>query len=88
MAKTDLEYAKEEAIRQYAKRVESAAQIEHIENQKLPAGSDMYYYCGACGVATEVLPENYLFTPYKLCSQCQGLKEQGWLEDAQRSIRS
>jgi len=86
MAKTDLEYAKEEATRQYAVRVECASRIEHIENQNLPVGSDMHFYCAACGVATEVLPENYLFAPHRLCSQCQGLKDQGWLEDAQRSL--
>jgi len=86
--KTDLEYAKEEAIRQFVERKDYAARhITKVENQSLYAGSPMYYYCQACGMPTEVLPENYLFRPYQLCSQCQGLKDEGWLTAAQAACR-
>lgn len=85
--KTDLEYAKEEAIRQFARRKDYAKHITKVENQSLHAGSPMYYYCEACGMPTEVLPENYLFRPYQFCSQCQGLKDEGWLKAAQDACR-
>jgi hypothetical protein len=26
--------------------------------------------------------EDYLFLPYRICSQCKGLAELGWIEDA------
>ncbi len=84
--KTDSEYAEEEAIRQYVERVERAKQYKKVENRDLHAGSPMYYYCQACGIPTEVLPENYLFSPYELCSQCKGLKDMNLLKKAKRAL--
>ena len=42
----------------------------------------MYFYCRHCGIPTEVLPEDFVFPPTLECSQCQGLKTEGWLESA------
>ncbi len=82
--KTDTEYAREEAISQYIRRVTFARGLKKIDNEKLNAGEPMFFYCRHCGVPTECLPEDYLFTPYSQCSQCKGLEEQGWLNDARR----
>lgn len=80
--KTDRQYAKEKACEQFVRRRRYAFQIEKIDNSGLHAGSPMYFYCKECGVPTEVLPEDYLFTPFSQCSQCKGLKDEGWLSDA------
>lgn len=70
------------AIKQFAQRRLLAAEIEKIDNADLPAGSPMYFYCRHCGIPTEVLPEDYVFPPLRECSQCQGLKSEGWLGEA------
>lgn len=75
------------ALNQFARRRLYAAQIEKIDNAELPAGSPMYFYCRQCGIPTEVLPEDYVFPPTSECSQCQGLKNEGWLEEAMRLAR-
>ena len=75
------------AIEQYRKRVEYAKTLPKIENAQLLAGQPMFFYCKSCGVPTESLPEDYLFTPYQRCSQCQGLKDEGLLAIAERSVR-
>jgi len=72
------------AIKQFAQRWQYAAEITKIDNAELPAGSPMYFYCRHCGVPTEVLPEDYQFPPTTVCSQCKGLKSEGWLEEAVR----
>jgi hypothetical protein len=82
--KTDTEYAKEFALTQYVRRVVAARKTEHVKNESLLAGSPMFFYCRHCGILIERLPEDYLFTPYQICSQCKGLEEQGWLHDAKR----
>ncbi len=72
------------ALQQFAQRRLHAAQIERINNADLHAGSPLYFYCRHCGIPTEVLPENYVFPPLRECSQCQGLKSEGWLERAKQ----
>jgi len=52
---------------------------EQIDNSRLYAGSDMYYYCISCGHESDVLPECHVFRPKKLCRECQALKDLGWL---------
>ena len=74
----------EKACEQFAQRRLYVAEIEKIDNADLPAGSPMYFYCRHCGIPTEVLPEDYVFPPLRECSQCQGLKSEGWLEEAVR----
>lgn len=55
-------------------------QPKQIDNGSLYAGSPMYYYCKSCGHQADVLPECHIFPPRKLCSECQALKDLGWLE--------
>ena len=73
---------KEKACEQFKVRRRLAQQIEKIENQGLHAGSPMFFYCRHCGIPTEVLPEDFVFQPMLECSQCQGLKAEGWLDAA------
>lgn len=80
--KPDIDLAKDKACEQFIRRCRYAVRIEKIDNAGLHAGSPMYFYCKDCGIPTEVLPEDYLFTPSRQCSQCQGLRQQGWLEEA------
>ena len=80
--KTDLEYAKEEAINQFLRRRIASAESKPIQNANLVVGSPMFFYCKDCGILIERLPEDYLFSPYQRCSQCQGLNDENWLEDA------
>lgn len=78
----DTELAKKHACEQFLRRRQYSIQIEKVDNSGLHAGSPMYFYCQECGIPTEVLPEDYLFSPVKVCSQCQGLCKHNWLEDA------
>lgn len=73
---------KEKACEQFGVRRRLSQQIEKIDNQGLHAGSPMYFYCRHCGMPTEVLPEDFVFQPMRECSQCVGLKHEGWLEAA------
>lgn len=82
MEKTDNEYAEEYAIKQFVQRKKYAIENPPIDNSKLPVGSPMYFYCQECGIIVETLPEDYLFPPRNICSQCAGLIEQGWLHQA------
>ena len=77
-----IELSKQKALVQFHRRRRICAQIEKVDNAELHAGSPFYFYCRYCGVPTEVLPEDYLFAPKRECSQCQGLKDAGWLEEA------
>lgn len=81
-SKSDLEYQKEMACEQFLRRCRYAIRIEKIDNSGLHAGSPMYFYCKDCGIPTEVLPEDYLFQPTRRCSQCTGLHQHGWMEEA------
>lgn len=69
---------KEAALKALADR--RANKPERIDNSRLMAGSPMYYYCITCGHTSDVLPECHFSTPRKLCSECQALKDLGWLE--------
>lgn len=61
------------------RRVENAAK-PRIDDSRLPAGSPMHFYCISCGAPSDVLPENYVAPPKRLCGECQDLKDLGWLE--------
>lgn len=52
---------------------------KQIDNGSLVAGSPMYFYCINCGHTSDILPENYLSIPKKLCRECQKMKDMGWL---------
>lgn len=73
---------KERACEQFRQRRQHAQQVEKFRNDELPAGSPIYFYCRYCGLPTEVLREDFVFPPFGECSQCRGLKDAGWLEDA------
>ena len=76
------EAAKKVALAQFGRRVKAAAATKKVRNGDLKAGQPCFFYCDACGIFIEKLPEDYLFPPSKLCSQCKGLEEQGWLQQA------
>lgn len=82
--KVDYTGSKQEAIEQFRRRQRLAANIEKVDNAALHAGAPMYFYCRHCGLPTEMLPEDYVFPPITECSQCWGLKNEGWLEEAVR----
>lgn len=79
---TDLEHAKRAGIAQFLRRRKYAIKVGKIDNQSLPVGSSMFFYCRHCDILVESLPEDYLFPPRKICSQCKGLEKEGWLKDA------
>lgn len=73
----DIEFA----LKALTKRRQENAKKERIDNSSLPAGSPMHFYCQGCGGLADILQENhFLSTPKKLCSECQALKNLGWLE--------
>jgi len=78
----DTSIAKETAIRQFLDRVQESKKILKFENADLPAGMPMYFYCSGCGIPTEVLREDFIFRPFTKCSQCYGMEQQGWLDEA------
>jgi hypothetical protein len=53
-----------------------------IDNGTLPAGSPMTYYCQTCWHICDVKQEDFLFPPYKHCSECQWLIDMEWIADA------
>jgi hypothetical protein len=69
---------KEAALKALAKRRAANKDRKRVQNDRLPAGSSMHFDCLGCGEDIEV-PESYTSRP-KLCSECQALKELGWLE--------
>jgi hypothetical protein len=72
---------KEFALKKLTERRTQAKKDGQIDDGKLPAGAPMHYYCKTCGLIAEVLPENWFWSPpKKFCSECQALKDAGWLE--------
>jgi hypothetical protein len=69
---------KEIALKALAYRRENKP--EKIDNGSLYAGSPMYYYCHTCGHLSDCLPETHWGAPSHICSECQALKNLGWLE--------
>jgi hypothetical protein len=55
---------------------------KQVDNARLPAGSDMYYYCWGCGVLTATKPEGWWQDPPppKHCEDCKALIEAGFLD--------
>lgn len=69
---------KEFALKKLAER--RANKPAEINNSSLVAGSPMYFYCKSCGHVSDVLPESYVTPPKRICSECEALKDLGWLE--------
>lgn len=84
--KTIVDYtgSRQKAIEQFGRRRRLAANIEKVDNAALHSGAPMYFCCRHCGLPTEMLPEDYVFPPITECSQCWGLKNEGWLDEAIR----
>jgi hypothetical protein len=82
---TDAQMAYDTAIKQFLRRREYAIKQGQIDNSSLPAGYPMYFYCTHCGILLETLPEEYIFRPRRQCSQCKGLSEMRWLQDAKEA---
>jgi len=80
--KVDYTASKQSAIEQFRRRRRLAANIEKVDNSGLHAGAPMFFYCRHCGLPTEMLPEDYVFRPITECSQCRGLRNEGWPEEA------
>ncbi len=72
---------KEVALAKLAQRRKENKSKKKINDARLPAGSDLHFYCISCDGLADVLPENYFISkPKKLCNECQALKDLGWLE--------
>lgn len=52
---------------------------KQVNNNNLPAGSPMYYYCRFCGVHTETLPKSHTSRPNTICRPCHVLHDHGLL---------
>jgi hypothetical protein len=68
----------EAALRKLAQRRKKNKTRKRIDNGSLPAGSPMHFDCETCGEDIAVA-ETYVTRQY-LCSDCQQLKESGWLD--------
>ena len=75
-------WEKNTAIQQFVLRLRQANSMGVVKNDAFLADEPMYFYCKYCGLICDILPENYLFPPHRICSQCLGLSQSGWMEDA------
>jgi len=66
------------ALAALKKRQQKNKGKKRVDNESLYAGSPMYFYCRACG-GEIVVPESYV-TRSDFCSECQPLKDAGWIE--------
>lgn len=66
------------ALEALKERREANHDRESVDNASLYAGSPMHFDCLGCN-ADITVPEGYLTRP-NLCTECQALKELGWLE--------
>ena len=72
----DFDIASKEFIRRYR---ENSAKAK-IVNEKLIAGSPMYYYCHGCQILLAVWPETHLSSPPIFCAACNVLNNHGMLD--------
>lgn len=78
MSELATQKGKKFALEQLKKRRENKP--KQIDDEKLPAGSLMHFYCKSCSHLADTLPESYISKPKDLCDECQALKDLGWLE--------
>jgi hypothetical protein len=69
---------KEFALNALANRQEQNKDRKTVNNDKLPAGSDMHFDCKTCR-ADFTVPEDYEPPRQKNCDECEALIEKGWL---------
>ncbi|MFH0873430.1 MAG: hypothetical protein V1846_01170 [Candidatus Komeilibacteria bacterium] len=67
------------ALKQLRLRRQANKKVKRVDNSRLYAGSDMYYYCQSCGEEIR-LPEAHTCSVPSLCTECKAMKECGWLE--------
>lgn len=72
------------ALRQFADRKDYSSLLQRVDTHGIHAQDPNYLYCKHCGTPTEVLTKETIFEPYAECSQCKGLHERGWMQDAIR----
>ncbi len=65
------------AMEQFERRKAENPPSGHVNDNLLPAGSPMHYYCKHCGVQTEVLPESHVRAPVTCCEPCKVLRDHG-----------
>lgn len=68
------------AIRQYIKRKAANADLKHVDNSRLRAGSWMVYYCRFCRAHTVSLPENHWGGAKTMCDPCKALHDHGLID--------
>lgn len=83
---TNEQIRKRWAIAQFCTRKRVSLQVKEHDNSKDRAGDPMAFYCTYCGCLAEIVAEDYLFSPRRTCSQCEGLKQEGWLQEAKKSF--
>ena len=66
------------ALAQLEKRKAKAKTVERIDNSRLYAGSNMYYYCHLCGLLAAELPECHVERPPRFCGPCAELLDNGY----------
>jgi hypothetical protein len=71
---------KEVALQGLRERRERGKTETKIRNIDLYAGSPMHYNCIGCGCQDIVVPESWITKP-DLCTECQALKDMGWLNE-------
>lgn len=76
------EQQKELVIQYFLDRAAMMKDRPEFDNSKLMAGEPMYFFCKYCGWLADTVPENYIFDPHETCSQCDGLEEEGILQEA------
>ena len=52
-----------------------------VDQSTLIAGSPMTFYCRTCGHVCDTKQEDYLFPPYKHCSECNWMIAAGWVPE-------
>lgn len=68
---------KQHALREWKKRSDANKEKDHEAiNDRLPAGSPMYFGCKGCNASISV-PESYTSRP-QFCAECEALKTCGW----------
>lgn len=76
------EEIKLKAVRQFAMRKDYSTLLRRIDTHGAHADDPTYIYCERCGTPTEALTSEAVFVPKSVCSQCCGLQEKGWMEEA------
>lgn len=76
------EQIKLKAVCQFAQRKDYSTLLRRIDSHGAHADDPSYVYCDFCGTPTEALTADSVFKTRSVCSQCSGLQEKGWLEDA------